>query len=433
MQHTVRYLSIALVGWLALAGLMGCVSTDRGSAIAQPGNSENQPENQPENPDPAMNPLATVDPQLVDADNQFGLKLFLQLVQQDDDQNLMMSPTSVAIALSMLYNGANGETQQQIAAALELQGFSLEDLNQANADLKALLENADPEVKLAIANSLWGNQDIEFKSDFIDRVQEFYSAEVETLNFSNPAVFNVINDWVDRNTEGKIPSILDEVTPDDVMFLINAVYFKGEWQQAFEESNTSDRPFTLLDGSTKNHPLMSQSGDYRYQENNTFQVVSLPYGSGRLSMYVFLPQPDVSLTQFYAEVLSAPNWTTTINGFGQREGTVQLPRFKYEYTTRLNSALQALGMRAAFDPDNADLKGLTDVDSYVNEVRHKTFIEVNEEGTEAAAVTSIGMRVTSAPLPTERFTMTVDRPFFYAIRDNQSGAILFMGTVVNPE
>jgi serine protease inhibitor len=424
-RFPVRYFAMALAGWLALSGSTACVAINRNSAIAQP---------PPETPSPTMNPTSTVNPQLIAADNQFGFKLFSQLMQQDGEQNLMMSPTSVAIALSMLYNGANGETQQQIATTLELQGLSLEDLNQANADFKNLLENADPQVQLAIANSLWGNQNVAFHSDFIQRIQTFYDAEVQTLDFTNPAVVNQINDWVDRNTEGKIPTILDEVRPDDILFLINAVYFKGEWQKAFNEANTSDRPFTLLDGSTKNHPLMSQSGNYLYQENaDWFQAVSLPYGDGRLSMYVFLPQADVPLNQFYQEFLSAPNWNIAMTDFSRREGTVELPRFQYEYATRLNDALQALGMPLAFDPNAADLTGLTDQDSFVNEVRHKTFIEVNEEGTEAAAVTSIGIRATSVEIPTDPFVMTVDRPFFYAIRDNESGAILFMGSVVNPE
>lgn len=428
VRFPVRYFVGTFTGLLTLASLTACLSINRDSAIAQP----TSPETSSPSPSSTMTP-STINPQLVAADNQFGFKLFSQLMQQDGEQNLMMSPTSVAIALSMLYNGANGETQQQIASTLELQGLSLEEVNQSNADLETLLEHADPQVKLAIANSLWGNQEVAFKPDFIQRIQTFYAAEVETLDFKDPAVVNRINDWVNRNTEGKIPIILNEVRPDDILFLINAVYFKGEWQQAFDEANTSERPFTLLDGSSKPHPLMSQTGSYLYQENDQFQAVSLPYGNGRLSMYVVLPQTDVPLPQFYEEFLSASNWDTVMTGFTRRNGTVELPRFRYEYATRLNDALQALGMPLVFDPNAADLTGLTDQDSYVNEVHHKTFIEVNEEGTEAAAVTSVGIRATSAQVPREPFMMTVDRPFFYAIRDNESGVILFMGSVVNPE
>ncbi|HEY9639290.1 MAG TPA: serpin family protein [Coleofasciculaceae cyanobacterium] len=423
-RYPVRYLILGLASCIVLAGLTAWISNSYYAAIAQ--------SSRPDTSTPAMAQPA-INPQLVTADNQFGFQLFSQLVQQDPAQNLMISPTSVAIALSMLYNGAQGETQQQIANTLELQGLSLEDLNHANAALKTVLEQADPSVKLAIANSLWGNQQITFKPDFMARMRSFYTAEVKTLDFNDPAAVNTINRWVEHHTEGKIPTILDQINPNEAMFLINAVYFKGQWQQKFDTAQTSDRPFTLLDGSTRNHPLMSQSGNYLYQENDRFQAVSLPYGDGRLSMDVFLPKPGVSLTQFYPELLSTRHWNTAMTHFTRRDGTIQLPRFQYEYTVRLNDALKSLGMPLAFDPDAADLKGLTEQASHVSEVRHKTFIEVNETGTEAAAVTSIAVQTTSLQLPTEPFTMTVDRPFFYTIRDHKTGAILFMGCLVNPQ
>lgn len=421
VRYSIRFFAAsAFVSCFALIGLSAC-SFHRNLAIAQPPT---------ETSSPTMS--STMNSQLTTANQQFGFKLFSQLLQQDSEQNLMMSPTSVAIALSMLYNGASGETQQEIARTLGVQELSVETLNQANAELKAVLEAADPQVTLAIANSLWGNQNVVFQPSFLQRMQTFYHAEVETLDFNHPSAVNLINAWVNRSTEGKISAILDEVRPEDLLFLINAVYFKGEWQQAFDAANTRDRSFTLLDGRTKQHPLMSQTGNFYYQENEHFQAVSLPYGNGRLRMDIFLPQADGSLLQFYQEFIAEQNWNAIMTRFIRRDGTVELPRFRYEYETRLNDALQALGMLTAFDPNMADLSGLSEQDSFVNEVRHKTFIEVNEEGTEAAAVTSIGIQVTSAQIPIEPFTMTVDRPFFYVIRDTQSGAILFMGTVVDP-
>lgn len=375
-------------------------------------------------------PMPDPDSRLVAANTRFGFKLFSQLVQQNDAQNILISPTSVAIALSMLYNGAAGDTQQAMANALELGELSLQDLNQANVALEASLENADPQVKLQIANSLWGRQDFSFKPEFLERNQAFYKAEVATLDFDSPDAVTEINRWVSQNTESKITEIIDQIDPEQVLFLINAVYFKGNWTTQFNPNQTTNRSFQLPDGSQKQHPLMSQQGNYPYYETEQFQAISLPYGDQRLSMYVFLPRPNSSLTALYNS-LTAENWNTWMQQFARREGTIQLPKFKLEYENRLNSALEALGMGGIF-ADQADFSNLSSNPTAVDEVKHKTFIEVNEEGTEAAAVTSIGVRMTSINI-NEPFQMVVDRPFFYAIRDNQTETILFMGSVVNPE
>jgi serine protease inhibitor len=217
-----------------------------------------------------------------------------------------------------------------------------------------------------------------------------------------------------------------------VLYLINAIYFKGNWQKEFSKSATQEQPFTLLNGTRKQHPLMSQSGKYRYYENPEFQAISLPYGSGRLSMFVFLPKPNVKQADFYRNFTSE-NWQQWMKQFSSRSGQIVLPRFKLEYDITLNQALQALGMGVAFQ-DQANFANMTPKEVKIDEVKHKTFVEVNEEGTEAAAVTSVGIRATSAPPPEEApFKMVVDRPFFCAIRDNQTGTILFMGSIVDPK
>lgn len=424
------YFKAVLVGCLVLAGLMGCgkleglrAQTDATSPEVEMAQREKQ----------AAEPSATtVDPRLVSAHTNFGFKLFSQLLQAQPDENVVISPSSVAIALSMAYNGANGETQKAMADALALQGMGLGDLNQANADLENLLENADPAVQVAIANSLWARQDVTFNSDFLQRNQDFYNAEIATLDFTNPAAVGTINDWVSQKTEGKIPQIINEIDPDDVLFLINAIYFKGSWMEEFDPSRTSDRPFTLLDGTQKQHPMMIQGGKFDYAETEQFQAIELPYGEGRMSMYVFLPRETYSLSEFQ-QILTPDNWDNWMRQFTQREGSLELPRFKFEYGSSLNDALKAMGMAVAFEPNQADFSGLSDAKTFINDVQHKTFIEVNEEGTEAAASTSVGISITSAQLPQDPFEMRVDRPFFFAIRDNQSGTVLFMGSIVNPE
>jgi serpin B len=379
----------------------------------------------------AQSPNQSVDSRLVEANTKFGFKLFQEVLKQDNNKNVFVSPTSIAIALSMTYNGASGETQQAMAKALELQGMSLPDINQANEALKATLEKADPDVQLSIANSLWAKQGTPFKPEFLQSNQQFYKAKVTELNFSNPEATKTINNWVKENTRGKIAQIINQIQPDDVLFLINAVYFKGNWTKQFDKSQTTERPFYLSSGTQKQHPMMSQSGKYRYYENEAFQAVSLPYGKGRLSLYVFLPKKNTNLNEF-GQQLSLANWQQWMSQFQMRSGSIQLPRFKFDYDIQLNNALKALGMETAFS-DRANFSNMTPASVAIDEVKHKTFIEVNEEGTEAAAATSVGMVLTSAPMPQEPFQMVVDRPFFCAIQDNQTGTILFMGSIQEPK
>jgi serine protease inhibitor len=370
-----------------------------------------------------------VNPKIVEANTRFGFKLFSEILKKDGKENVFVSPSSVAIALSMAYNGANGETKTSMAKALEFQGMTLEEINQAHRNLKAALEKADPKVQLSIANSIWARQGVDFNPSFLDRNAKFYDAKVKSLDFEKPEAVAEINGWVKESTRGKIAKIVDRINPDDVMFLMNAIYFKGKWTNEFDKSDTETRPFALTNGSKKQVPLMKQQGKYRYLETSQFQAISLPYGDKRLSMYVFLPKTNLAAFQ---KTLTAQNWQTWMKQFSTREGQIQLPRFKMEYDVELKAALSALGMGIAFE-DAADFSGLSKGTTKIDQVKHKTFVEVNEEGTEAAAVTSIGIMPTSIQIPQEPFRMIVDRPFFSAIRDNQTGEILFMGSIVNPE
>ncbi len=413
------------IGGLMLLGLMGCLNaTTIRSAAASP-----QPVQQDQSI--AMRPSQALDPRLIQANTQFGFKLFSELLKQDSGQNVFVSPSSVAIALAMTYNGASGATQQQMAKALELQGMSLSELNRANASLKTLLENPDNGVQLTIANSLWARQGVPFKPTFIRHNQEFYGAQVTNLNFADPNATALINNWVKENTRGKISQIVDRLQPDDVMFLINAIYFKGGWTKEFDRKATMSKPFFRADGSQKSQPLMSQTGSYKYYETDQFQAVSLPYGKKRVSMYLFLPKPSSNLTTFY-KTLTAENWQQWMSQFRTQPGSIQVPRFKLEYEVELKKALSALGMPIAFDANQATFGALSTVPTKIDQVKHKTFVEVNEKGTEAAAATSVGIVATAMPV-NEPFKMVVDHPFFCAIRDNQTGTVLFMGSLVDPK
>ena len=369
---------------------------------------------------------------LVTANTKLTFKLFSEILKKQHSENIFISPASLAIALNIVYNGAGGETQEAIAKTLELQGTNLQEINQANADLKASLNNPDPKVQLSIANSLWTKESIPFKPEFLQIIQNFYQAEVKNLNFSNPTAPSMINNWVNQSTNGKIDKIVDVIEPNTTFILLNAIYFKGNWTEQFPKEATQLRPFTLLDGTQKQHPMMrhQDSASFPYYENELFQAVSLPYGEGRMSMYIFLPNQGVSLKTFY-EKLNAENWQQWMNQFNNFDNSggevlISLPRFKLEYAIDLKDALKALGMEIAFTKE-ANFSGMTSSSVSIDKIKHKTFVEVNEEGTEAAAVTEVG-GVRSGPIE-----MNVNRPFFLAIRDNQTGNILFVGSIVEPK
>ncbi|XHX76668.1 MAG: serpin family protein [Stenomitos frigidus ULC029] len=423
-HRKLRQTGVVAIGSFLLLGLIGCWNGMNVTATATPQPTQSS---QPV----AMQKPSPLDSKLVAANTKFGFKLFSELLKQDSKQNVFVSPSSVAIALSMAYNGASGETQQQMAKTLKLQGMTLNELNRANAKLKALLENPDSGVQLAIANSLWARQGVPFKPTFMQNNQKFYGAQVTELDFADPNATATINNWVKENTRGKISQIVDALKPDDVMFLINAIYFKGTWTKAFDKSETSNKPFYRSNGSQKNHPMMAQTGSYKYYENNQFQAVSLPYGREHVSMYLFLPKKASNLSRL-TKTLTAENWQQWMGQFRTQPGSVQVPRFKLEYDVELKKALSALGMPIAFDANKATFDNLSTVATKIDQVKHKTFVDVNEEGTEAAATTSIGMVTTSMPI-SQPFQMNVDRPFFCAIRDNKTGTVLFMGAIVDPK
>lgn len=373
-------------------------------------------------------PQSTMTQQISQANTEFGFKLFKNLVQNTKD-NVFVSPASLIFGLSLLYNGASGQTQQDMAKSLGLNGLSLEDINQSNLALLNTLQKQD-QIQLNIANSLWTRQEIKFNESFLNNSRQFYQAEISRLNFSDPKSVKIINLWVSDRTQGKITEIIDQIQPEDVLFLINAIYFKGLWQTPFEEKLTTSQTFYLADGKTKQHSMMSREGEYSYSETEQFQAVRLPYGKGQFNFYLFLPKENQNLNRF-VEQLNTEQWQQFLNQFRTRKGLLAMPRFKLEYETNLNETLIKLGMNRLFQ--SSDFSRMTNVPVEVSEVKHKTFVEVNEKGTEAAAVTSIGVRATSALPPQEPFRMIVNRPFFCVIQDRQTGTILFMGTIVNPE
>ena len=372
---------------------------------------------------------------LAPAHTRFGLKLLRELARGEEG-NVFVSPPSVAFALAMTYNGAGGETREAMARALEVAGLRVEEVNAANAAWLAALRDPGASVELTVANSLWVRDGVPVLPDFLQRTRDAYGAEATALDFGDPAAADTINAWVREQTRDRVPGIVQPpIDPQTFMFLINAVYFKGTWERPFSEELTEERPFTRADGSRVPVPMMSRTGAYPYLDGDGFRAVRLPYKGGRFTLEVLLPDEGSTLSGLVAR-LDAAAWEGWMEGYQPREVELALPRFSLEYETELNDALTALGMGAAFDARRADFTGMVPREwlgtenAYISSVRHKTFLEVNEKGTEAAAATSVEMRVTSAGPPPVSFV--VDRPFLLAIRDAETGTLLFLGAIAGP-
>lgn len=362
----------------------------------------------------------------------FGLDLFRRLAEARPGENVVVSPLSAGLAVSMLANGATGETRAGIERTLAV-GMGLDALNPANAALASALRTDD--LELAIANSLWARQGVPFLPTFMDVNRRFYGAEVATLDFNSPDAVRRINDWASRNTRGRITEMVrGPLDADLIMYLMNAVYFKGRWQDEFRAAATRPRTFHAPGGDVQ-RPMMARTGDYGHLRGEGFQAVRLPYRGGRFAMYVLLPDAGQSLAQLRGR-LTAEAWRGWMGGFRVTEVALVMPKYRMALESRLNNPLRDMGMADAFSPSAARFGALLTAEylarqnAYVGEAKQKVFIEVNEEGTEAAAVTGIEVRTTSAAPPPVSFV--VDRPFILAIRDDQTGALLFIGQVNDP-
>jgi len=375
-----------------------------------------------------MRELTLAEKKLTQSNGKLWLKLFKEMNNAENGKNLFISPLSISMALGMTLNGARGTTYDAMTATLEFQGISSEEINQGYRSLTELLTGADPGVKMNIANSIWSRTGFVVEQSFITTNKTFFNAQVSSLDFSNPSALATINAWVNEQTRGKIPTILDNPIPEEiVMYLINAVYFKGTWTHQFDPKNTRDAEFTLPTGSKVPCKLMTMNSRFQYRETEKYQAIDIPYGAGYFSMAVILPSPGSNIDAFVASLQSG-EWESIINGFQSTEMLLSLPRFKLEYKKSLIKSLSALGMEIAFDRNKADFRGINrNGELFISEADHKTYVEVNEAGTEAAAVTSIGIGLTSLPP-----SMTVDRPFVLVIRERNSGAILFVGKVIDP-
>lgn len=369
---------------------------------------------------------------LVKPNNTLGFSLFNH-VEADDNNNIFISPTSALMAMLMAYNGADGETKTEIEQALQLHDFSVQKVNEANAALMAILAKHEDNITLATANSLWLNNQYQLQADFAENLHAYYNAEVAEIDITDNNSANLINNWVKKQTNDKIDQIVEAPLPGDLLaYIINALYFNGSWTYEFDKNRTGDSPF-YSDSKEVKIPFMELEKELPYFETDTFQAVKLPYGEGEMSMQLYLPNEEHSLENFL-ENITEKDWIEWQENFAETEGTVRLPKFEIEYETDLNEALQSLGIRAAFDEAHADFSNMIEGNNqiHISKVKQKTYINVHEEGTEAAAVTVVEVRETSAILEDHSFYMELNRPFFFTISDEKSGTILFMGAIHHP-
>ena len=365
------------------------------------------------------------------ANNELGFKLLAE-VEEDENNNVFISPTSLLMALSMVYNGADGVTKEEIASALQAEGIDVNELNKANASLMTMLHKDSKQIQLNVANSIWLNENFHFQDSFAQNNKDYFNAKIQEIDITSSKSPRLINDWVKNSTNGKIKDIVeDPLQPETVAILINAIYFNGDWKYPFEKANTVKRPFYLSDGTTKDVSLMTLRKRLAYMENENFQAVTLPYGNGEMSMKIFLPKEGISLDEFQ-KTLTNENWTAWNADFDANEGTILMPKFHLEYDVELNNSLKKLGMNSAFNDDANFSKMIIEPEPiWISKVKQKTFINVDEKGTEAAAVTSITTESGSAPID-DPFYMEVNRPFFFTITESETNTILFMGSISNP-
>ncbi|MFH1851638.1 MAG: serpin family protein [Candidatus Neomarinimicrobiota bacterium] len=367
---------------------------------------------------------------LVQANQSFSFNLLKAVSTTDQSDNIFISPLSVSMALGMTMNGASGQTYDDMKTALEFAGLTEAEINRSYQSLMELLTTIDPDVTMEIANSIWVREGFPAEVTFIDTNRHYFSAEVGERDFGDPATIAEINAWVADNTNNKIQEILTVIPPAAVMYLINAIYYKAIWQYEFDEKYTGSANFYVTPENPVSVDMMLLTADLNYFTDDRVQVVELNYGCGNYTMTIFLPKLPLDINEFLND-LTAEQLDYYLSNLEEKTGTVRLPRLKTAYKLTLNDVLIQLGMGIAFS-DQADFTRINPGGNlFISRVLHKTFVQIDEEGTEAAAVTAVEVSLTSVG-PDVDFSLNVNRPYIFLIREQQTGAILFTGKIHGP-
>jgi len=378
-------------------------------------------------------PKRAVHPDMVAASSSLGLTLHRHLARKAPEENLVVSPVSVNLALAMAVLGATGETREELTRVLGTERFPADELEGRYADLLQTLRSSAQEQELRIANSVWLNESCQLLPEYERSVTDCLNAKATSLPFSDAQSVQQINRWVEEQTNGKIGSILDSLSEQQLLILINCVYFKGLWDEPFEKERTKDRIFHGV-ARKRQRPFMHMRSGFDYLEDADGQAVCLKYGGfSSLQMWIFLPTRNMGLQRFL-DNLKPSFWADVQRQSRHRPGTLALPRFKMECSNDLISGLQAAGIRRAFDHVRGEFAEMLAAPEplYISAVKQKAYLEVTEEGTEAAAATYVEMMPTMAmrpERPPKPFEMIVDRPFFVAVGDKSSGLLLFTASV----
>ena len=384
----------------------------------------------PSNREPQKIELTKKSAELIEADHQFAFELFKEVCSGAEEPNVMISPLSTSYALGMTFNGANGTTKDAFRDVLHFGELTDQEVNESYKELMSQLVTLDDRVQFSIANSIWYKLGYNVLADFISTNQEYFDAAVEELDFSDPQAVDIINGWIEEKTNDKIKDMLDYIPADAVMYLINAIYFNATWKYQFDPEDTYQGDFILEEGGIQRTDFMQVEGSFNYTSQEEFTAVELPYGDSAFSMVVMLPKPGIS-TEDLVETMDAGSWDSWFQYSTMHNVHIELPKFKYGFKLLLNTPLTNLGLGIAFTP-MADFSNITPGGGImISRVIHQTFIDVKEEGTEAAAATIVEMIETSAGGGPTLFR--ADRPFLYVIKENSTGAILFMGKVGKPE
>jgi serpin B len=383
-----------------------------------------------ENIDPAEPIILTTrQSEIVAGDNAFSFKMFKEVSALAQKPNTFFSPLSLNMALGMLYNGASGDTRTEMAEVLGMAGFTETEVNEYYQKMSQALLNIDPLTEISIANSIWYRDEFPVKPSFIDINKSYFDAEVRALDFDKPDAADIINKWCADKTKDRIKEIIGKPIPDDVMmYLINALYFKSKWQFEFDKKNTKQEDFTKADNQKIKAAMMEQTKALPYYANPYLQCVEMPYGNQAFSMVAMLPAEHMDIDQLI-DYLDNSSWKDILDNLHEQSIWLKLPRFKIECEMLLKEPVWNIGMQLIF---YGGFAAISDVPLYVSKIKQKTFVEVNEEGTEAAAVTVIEMRKNSSVGPGSQIAFFANRPFLYLIKEKSTGAILFIGRMDDP-